>query len=57
MANGDQEYRICEANTARKLDDEVNSNLNLGWKLHGPLHVGHGPEFTYTQALVYTVGE
>ena len=57
MSEGKQEYRICQSNTARELDDIVNSNLELGWKLHGPLHVGHGPEFTYTQALVYTVGQ
>lgn len=54
MAQGDQEYRICEENTAARLEVLVNTNLGNGWKLHGPLHVGHGPTFTYTQALVYT---
>jgi len=54
MAQGDQEYRICEETSAEKLSLHVNSNLLLGWKLHGHLHVIPGPEFTYTQALVYT---
>lgn len=54
MAKDDQEYRICEATTSEGLELLVNSNLDNGWKLHGPLHVGHGPEFTYTQALFYT---
>jgi len=50
----DQEYKLCTARDASRLDEQVNRYLSQGWSLHGSPAITRADGITiiYAQALI-----